>query len=79
MNVEVGHRVGPNEWTKFSDIHWGRLVLGKRMDYWPTTGRFNWRGKTMFGDPEAFINELMEEHRKFQRQVMQEAIGEQND
>lgn len=69
-----GRRVGPDKWTQFSDVHWGRLVLGKRMDYWPSTGRFKWNDHTMFGDPEAFIAELMDEQKKLQSKVIQQVL-----
>lgn len=61
-----------SEWVKHTEIHWSRKVCGKRMDYWPTTSRFTWNKETMFGDPEVFISELMEDERKFQSKVIRE-------
>lgn len=65
-----------DEWVRHTDIHWSRKVCGKRLDYWPTTKRFTWNGKGMYGDPEEFVANLMEEQRKFQREVILEAVRE---
>lgn len=33
-------------WTKHTQHHWSRIVNDKRLDYWPSTSRFKYEGKT---------------------------------
>jgi hypothetical protein len=42
-------------WSKHNEYHWYRELNGQRLDYWPSTTRFRYRGKTMFGDVMDFI------------------------
>lgn len=45
---------GPG-WVCHCETHWSYLLDGDRLDYWPGTMRFRWRGKTMNGDVLSFI------------------------
>jgi hypothetical protein len=40
-------------WNKPNKIHWQRDLLGSLLDWWPTTGRWRWRGRSYLGEPEA--------------------------
>ena len=42
-------------WTKHTEYHWSRMLNGKRLDYWPSTTRFQYDGKVMTGGIEGFI------------------------
>jgi hypothetical protein len=43
-------------WTRHTDYHWSRMLQGRRLDYWPSTGRWRWgNGITMHGDIDGFI------------------------
>jgi len=39
------------DWTRHTEYHWSRPLAGARMDYWPSTGKWRWRGKTYRGTP----------------------------
>lgn len=45
----------PTGWTQPTPHHWSRTLLGDRLDYWPSTTRFMWRGRKMVGDVSGFI------------------------
>ena len=40
-------------WTEVTDHYWTRDLAGHRLDYWPSTGRWRWKGKSYKGKPEA--------------------------
>lgn len=42
-------------WTKHTEFHWSRMVYGKRLDYWPSRKKFQYNGKVMRSDVQAFI------------------------
>lgn len=42
-------------WTKHSDFHWSRIVAGKKLDYYPSKGKFQFGGKIKHSDVYAFI------------------------
>lgn len=44
-----------DDWVKHSRSHWTRILDNDELHYWPTTGRYRYRGQTMQGDVEAFI------------------------
>jgi hypothetical protein len=37
-------------WTKHTEYHWSRFILGERLDYWPSRKKYQWRGKIQRGD-----------------------------
>ncbi|MEO1503144.1 MAG: hypothetical protein AAFU68_02845 [Pseudomonadota bacterium] len=34
------------EWTQHSEYHLSLTLAGRRLDYWPSSGRYRWEGKT---------------------------------
>lgn len=42
-------------WIYWTDVHWQITINGDMLDFWPSTGRFRYRLKTMQGDVFAFI------------------------
>jgi hypothetical protein len=49
------------KWTKHTDYHWSRNLVGKRLDYWPSRKKFQYAGKVMRGDVGKFIAEITKE------------------
>lgn len=60
-NREAGDRnmkkADPTGWTQHTEYHWSRTFLGDRLDYWPSTSTFRFRGETTFGDVKKFMRE----------------------
>lgn len=52
----------PDGWTKHTEYHWSRKLNGKRLDYWPSTGRFKYDGRMMQGGIEGFIRKREVNH-----------------
>lgn len=50
--------------TKHTDYHYSRMLLGSRLDYWPSRNKFQWRGKVMVGDVHGFIKNREKEHER---------------
>jgi hypothetical protein len=46
----------PAGWTIHTSYHWSRELLGKRLDYWPSTNKFQYEGRVMTGEVMDFIN-----------------------
>jgi len=42
-------------WHFHTEYHWSRTLNGKRLDYWPSKNKFQYEGKIMLGDVDAFI------------------------
>ena len=42
-------------WTKHTEYHWSRTVVGQRLDYWPSRKKYQYAGRVMRGDVMAFI------------------------
>ena len=42
-------------WHLHTEHHWSRQLQGKRLDYWPSTNKFQYDGMIMRGDVAAFI------------------------
>jgi hypothetical protein len=51
----------PDGWTQHTPYHWSRTLCGDRLDYWPSTNRFRWRGRTHVGGVQGFIRNREEE------------------
>jgi hypothetical protein len=51
----------PDGWTKHTEYHWSRKLHGKRLDYWPSRNKFQYDGKVMCGDVNAFIRNRLSE------------------
>jgi hypothetical protein len=48
-------KADPTGWNKHSEYHWSRIVNGKKLDYWPSTNKFQYAGKVMSGNVKEFI------------------------
>jgi hypothetical protein len=46
----------PRGWTQHSPHHWSVKLDGHQLDYWPSTARWRYRGKTHRGNPIGFID-----------------------
>ena len=46
---EAIHDADDGGWTKHTNWHWSRTVAGSRLDFWPSTRRWRWRGRTYYG------------------------------
>lgn len=42
-------------WTQHTAYHWSRTFNGARLDYWPSRNRFQYGGKVMSGDVNAWM------------------------
>lgn len=43
-------------WSFHTDVHWYRMLNGKKLDFWPTTGKWQYDGRVYhFGDVHDFI------------------------
>lgn len=49
-------------WTKHTEYHWSRMVGGKKMDYWPSTNKVHYDGKTMAFGKKRY-QEIMAKHK----------------
>lgn len=49
-------------WKVHTAYHWSRTVDGKRLDYWPSTTRFQYDGKVYTGGVEGFIKKKENRH-----------------
>lgn len=45
-------------WMHHTLYHWSRYVAGERLDYWPSRKKYQYKGKVMRGDVQAFIAKL---------------------
>jgi hypothetical protein len=48
-------------WVKHTTYHWSRDLLGEALHYWPSSGKWRWKGKTMTGRVSEFINARLKE------------------
>jgi len=42
-------------WHLHTEYHWSRMLNGKRLDYWPSSNKFQYGGRVMCGDVNSFI------------------------
>lgn len=42
-------------WTEHTPHHFSRDLLGHKLDWWPSSNKFMWKGKVMNGRVEDFI------------------------
>lgn len=45
----------PEGWTRHTEWHWSRSLNGSRLDYWPSRNRWQYGGRVMTGNIDAFI------------------------
>ena len=48
-------RADPTGWKKHTMYHWYRIINGKKLDYWPSSCKWQYEGKIMQGDVMQFI------------------------
>jgi len=46
----------PTGWTIHTSYHWSRLLGDKRLDYWPSTNKWQYDGRVMTGNVLEFIS-----------------------
>jgi hypothetical protein len=55
-------------WTRHSEYHWSRLVKGRKLDWWPSTGRWAYgtvgRRQKMFRGEMDELLAFVKEHEK---------------
>lgn len=51
-------------WHFYTEYHWGKIVNGKRLDYWPSKSKFQYEGVVMQGDVDKFIAGLLSDESK---------------
>jgi len=49
----------PVQWVKHDLYHWSVMLQGARCDYWPSTNRMRWRGKTRRMNADQFAQFLV--------------------
>lgn len=56
----LAQAIAKNEggWTAHTLYHWSRYVAGERLDYWPSRNKYQYKGKVMRGDVDAFIRKI---------------------
>ena len=50
-NMRFSANIDDGKWVKHTDYHWSRDVDGNRLDYWPSTKKYQFCGKIKQGDP----------------------------
>lgn len=45
----------PTDWHQHTPYHWSRDLKGHRLDYWPSTRKWQYQGRVLQGDINAFI------------------------
>lgn len=45
---EAAEQEATLDWTKHSEFHWQIQLNGKPLDYWPSTNRCRYNGRTFF-------------------------------
>ena len=50
-------------WKQHSDIHFSKIISGSKLDYWPTTMRFRYKGKS-YSCSQIQIDKFIEENTK---------------
>jgi len=48
--LEAAQAEDDGKWHQHTLYHWSRTLCGDRLDYWPSTGKWMWRGKVYHGD-----------------------------
>jgi hypothetical protein len=48
-------------WTVHTPYHWSKDINGKRIDYWPSTNRFQYDNRIMSGGIDGFIRKRLKE------------------
>ena len=57
-NLATANQTAALDWLKHTPYHWSLMLDGAKLDYWPSTNKWMWRGKKFTGtirDVEAFV------------------------
>jgi hypothetical protein len=68
-NLENAFAGGTDGWTLHSSVHWSRVLLGDRLDFWPSTKKFRWRNRTRIGDHQEVENFIRNREREAEGQT----------
>lgn len=55
QNLEKAYKERDERWTVHSEYHWSTTLCSEKLDYWPSSTKFRWKGKTYVGGVEGFI------------------------
>lgn len=51
----------PTGWIKHQEYHYSTVLNGSRLDYWPSTQKFSYKGVIYQGDVYEFMDDKLEE------------------
>lgn len=52
----LGGAFDDGNWTKHSEFHWTRMLQGRKLQYWPSTNKFqHGTARVQFGGIEGYI------------------------
>lgn len=54
-NLTAAQTIAEN-FTIHTEWHWSTMCCADRLDYWPSTNKWMWRGKKYTGTPEQLMN-----------------------
>lgn len=57
-SLAVAERQSDGKWKKHTAFHWSRIVLGKKLDYWPSREKYMYDGRVHIGNVMSFIHQL---------------------
>lgn len=63
-NLEKNKFQIDDTFIKHTDYHYTRYLLGDTLDYWPSTNKWRWRGKTMNGTVEHLTGFIRKQERR---------------
>ncbi len=74
-NERVEHKTDSIAWIKHTDVHWQTKIGPNTLDFWPSTNRFRYLGRTHVGDVYGFIKN---QEKKFKAQQAKESKSEES-
>lgn len=51
-------KANPEGWLQHTEYHWSRMLNGKKLNYWPSTGKFEYNNIIKHGDVMKFIEKV---------------------
>ena len=67
-NLSVEEMRDDGGWEKHTRFHWSRILIGKQLDFWPSTGKYRYNGKTFTNsdmDVYEFISYARLQYREY--------------